>query len=266
MENKINLNERNKSGIYCIQSKVNNKKYIGSSCNISKRYRMHLHHLRVLSHNNQHLINHVKKYGIKSLYFYVIELCNIENLIEREQYHIDNNTDLFNCRIIADRNDGIKWTEEMKQKFIGRKHSEKTKEKIRQLHLGNTYRLGKKLSEESKIKIGLKSKGRVLTEEAKCKLSKALKGRVISEKTKDKLSKALKGNKNGLGSKHPIENMQAFIDKLSIPVLQFKEGIFIKEWKSTIEASRTLKINRGNIHACIAGKRKIAGGFLWKKK
>lgn len=52
-------------------------------------------------------------------------------------------------------------------------------------------------------------------------------------------------------------------------VLQFDlEGNFIKEWPSTIEAARNLKINQGNIsNACHGRNRsKTAGGFKWQFK
>ena len=53
--------------------------------------------------------------------------------------------------------------------------------------------------------------------------------------------------------------------KLSIPILQFsKNGEFIKEWPSIKEAGRQLGIN--GICACLKGKCKSAGGFVWKYK
>ena len=39
---------------------------------------------------------------------------------------------------------------------------------------------------------------------------------------------------------------------------------FIKEWNSLTEASNTLNISIGNISSVINGKRKQAGGYIWK--
>lgn len=39
---------------------------------------------------------------------------------------------------------------------------------------------------------------------------------------------------------------------------------FIKTWSSLMEASRSLKINKATISFCCQGKRKTAGGFIWK--
>ena len=48
-------------------------------------------------------------------------------------------------------------------------------------------------------------------------------------------------------------------------ILQFtKSGEFIREFSSMSEASRQLKINRCSICICCNGKRKSAGGFVWR--
>ena len=44
------------------------------------------------------------------------------------------------------------------------------------------------------------------------------------------------------------------------------QGDFVREFKSTQEASRILKISQGNISVCCRGKRKTAGGYVWKYK
>ena len=55
--------------------------------------------------------------------------------------------------------------------------------------------------------------------------------------------------------------------KRSIPILQFaKSGEFIKEWPSAYEAERQLGIPHSNIGACIKGRLKSAGGFVWRYK
>lgn len=44
------------------------------------------------------------------------------------------------------------------------------------------------------------------------------------------------------------------------------DGFFLKEWRSSNYASKTLKISQGNINSCLLGKRKTAGGYIWKYK
>lgn len=49
------------------------------------------------------------------------------------------------------------------------------------------------------------------------------------------------------------------------PVLQFdKKGNFIKKWETIIDVERELGIDHSNIAKCCNGKRKTAGGFIWK--
>ena len=53
----------------------------------------------------------------------------------------------------------------------------------------------------------------------------------------------------------------------SKPVLQFsREGQFVKEWPSSMEAARQLGINQGPISNCRTGKRPTAYNFVFKYK
>ena len=55
------------------------------------------------------------------------------------------------------------------------------------------------------------------------------------------------------------------IEKCSIPILQFsKDGTFVKEWPSLCEAYRQLGIAQSNICYCLKGRRKSAGGYVWR--
>ena len=63
------------------------------------------------------------------------------------------------------------------------------------------------------------------------------------------------------------ENEDKGRESVRKPVLQFtKEGEFIKEFNSQIEAEIETSINNSNISACCRGIYKHAGGFIWKHK
>ena len=63
------------------------------------------------------------------------------------------------------------------------------------------------------------------------------------------------------------ENMAKGGQSTSIPILQFsKDGTFIKEWPSAKEAYRQLGISQSHICHCLKGRRKSAGGFVWRYK
>ena len=81
----------------------------------------------------------------------------------------------------------------------------------------------------------------------------------LSEDHKKAVSEALKGIPKSEAHKKAIGEAN------SKKILQFtKSGEFIKEWPSIREASKQLKINFGNISSCCNGKRKSAGGYVWK--
>ena len=71
----ININEnKNKSGIYCIENKLNHKKYIGQTKQkFIKRYWYHLWSLRNGSHFNKKLLNSFNKNNEDDFIFYMIE-------------------------------------------------------------------------------------------------------------------------------------------------------------------------------------------------
>lgn len=76
-------------GIYKITNLKNSKIYIGQSSNIMKRWYQHI--INSKSKNKQYerpLYQAIRKYGIDNFNFEIIEVCNLEELINREQYWI----------------------------------------------------------------------------------------------------------------------------------------------------------------------------------
>lgn len=111
------MNSR-ESGIYSITSKVNGKRYIGSSIRICDRWNNHLRDLRANKHHSPMLQRHYNKYGEQDLLFAVVEIVERSNLglqefkkllLSREQVYLDNwNECHFNCCPIAGSNLGYK--------------------------------------------------------------------------------------------------------------------------------------------------------------
>ena len=75
-------------GIYCIENMINNKKYIGLSRDIERRWNEHRSKLRRGKHKNIYLQRAWNIYGEDTFKFYVIETCNSDILSEREEYYI----------------------------------------------------------------------------------------------------------------------------------------------------------------------------------
>jgi len=78
-------------GIYKIINDVDGKMYIGSSITLGKRLKHHEYRLLSNAHHNNYLQNSVNKYGIDKFRFEIIEECNEDNLVDRENYHIKLN-------------------------------------------------------------------------------------------------------------------------------------------------------------------------------
>ena len=75
-------------GIYKIVNITNNKVYIGSSIDLSKREYKHNWMLINNIHDNTHLQNAFNKYGFENFKFQIIELCGENDLIVKENHHI----------------------------------------------------------------------------------------------------------------------------------------------------------------------------------
>ena len=100
------------------------------------------------------------------------------------------------------------------------------------------------------------------SEETRKKMAEAHTGKHHSEETKKKMSKAQTG-------KHPSEEMKNKIreNTPSKPIIQFsKDGEFIAEYSSLMEAEHQTGCYHGNICKCCKGKLKSIGGYIWRYK
>jgi group I intron endonuclease len=123
------------SGIYKIECIINNKIYIGSSNNIHRRKIEHMSSLKRNKHFNKYIQRSWNKYGEENFMFEILENCEVEKLIEREQYYIDTLKPELNTVLSAKPRRNIKLSEEelhrIKTMNIGRKHVGKALDNIR---------------------------------------------------------------------------------------------------------------------------------------
>jgi len=112
-------------GIYAIHNIISNKYYIGSSQCIRRRWNEHKSLLNRNKHGNQHLQYSYNKYGLDVFEFIILEECNINELLQREDYYRMEYSKLYELYDIE-----IKSGAPMK----GRKHSLKTKLKMSKSH------------------------------------------------------------------------------------------------------------------------------------
>jgi group I intron endonuclease len=70
-------------GIYCIENILDNKKYIGFSSNINRRWIEHNYSLKNKK-DTRHLQNAWDIYGKENFIYYLLETCLPEHLEEKE--------------------------------------------------------------------------------------------------------------------------------------------------------------------------------------
>ena len=120
----IEKNQEKKSGVYVITNTINNKVYIGSTISgFKKRIKEHLYELIKNRHHSDHLQKAYNKYGGDSFEFSVLEICDKEIIIEREQFYLDKYKSYqrkngYNILEKAYNSQGYKHTEET-LKLIG---------------------------------------------------------------------------------------------------------------------------------------------------
>lgn len=175
-------------GIYQITNKINGDCYIGSSVNIDKRIIDHFADLRKKQHTSRWLQNDFSIFGEENFYGSILELCEENYLLEKEQIWMDKIHPAYNGCMTAVRGYWSQETREAKSKsmlgnklWIGRKHTAETIERMKTAQSN--------ISEETRKKISETLKGRNLSEETKEKMRKphkTYKGKDIKSFPEDK--------------------------------------------------------------------------------
>jgi len=127
----------NKTGIYKWTHIISGKSYVGSAINLSNRLKNYynLAYLeREIIKNNSMIYRALLKYGYSSFKLDILEYCNPNALIEREQYYFDLLKPEYNILKFVRSIKGFKHSKAtiklMRIAKLGSKHSEDTKFKI----------------------------------------------------------------------------------------------------------------------------------------
>ena len=107
----------NRSGIYGIRNNVNEKRYIGSSVNIAKRFYRHRKDLRQGKHHSRYLQRAWDKYGEGSFTFYVEEFCEPDLCLILEDLYLSFGFPEYNINPFASTSKGRRLSEVTKQRI-----------------------------------------------------------------------------------------------------------------------------------------------------
>jgi group I intron endonuclease len=209
------------SGIYRIRNLLDGKVYIGSAINFRTRWNSHRCLLRQGKHFCEHLQAAWNKHGAHAFVYEVIEACENDRLIEREQHWLDavksyNRSFGYNSRPKAENQLGLHHSEETIRKISiakmgapswnkGVPMTATAKEKMRAKKIGLKHTL------ETKAKMSAVRTGRRHSAEAKAKMSAIAKakGRRLSDAALRKSVEARKGKPHPmLGRKHSLETRE----------------------------------------------------------
>ena len=225
-----------KSGIYCIENLVTNKKYIGQSINIDDRWYKHKHELNHNTHDNDYLQNAWNKYGEKEFVFYILEYCDIDKLDEKENYYIEYYKTLdrdygYNLKTGGQNGGSIV------SDYVRNKLSNSLKETYANNEELKSLRKNKALIQWANPQI----KEKILGE------NNGMYGKHHTEETRRKISEKHKGK---VSPKRDIR-----------PVICVELN---KVFADAVTASKELSGWSGGILSVCSGERKTCGGYHWK--
>lgn len=134
---------RRKSGIYCWTNLINGKIYVGSSSNLGERFYRYYKIdflMGVLKRSRSKIYSSILKNGYSNFKLDILEYCNKEDLLKREQYYIDQLKPGYNILNSAGSSLGLKHTEETRKKMsksaLGRTFTKETLAKISKSLIG----------------------------------------------------------------------------------------------------------------------------------
>jgi group I intron endonuclease len=249
--------------VYEIKNLINNKRYIGSTVDFTRRKAEHINVLKKNKHHSKHLQLAWNKYGESSFEFGILEyIDDLDFLRAKEKEFILQFKTLQRAYgyNISESTTNFSVSGE-KHPMYGKKFSE----------IGRiNYWKGKKMPEEIKVKMRKpkSNTSNMVLNHADVRGEKNPRfGARLSEEQKNKISQKMmgkmKGDKNPMFGRTRAGEYAGHFKK----VMQFDlRGNLIKEFINITEASKESKAIRQHISKCCKGFRNATGGYMWKYK
>ena len=283
-------------GIYKITNNTNGKSYIGQSVDIFRRWKEHKNNIG--KEGFDYILYHsLKKHGINKFSWEIVEECSKDFLDEREIYYIDlyntyintKNSNGYNMTLGGSGSKGVCSIPVSQYDFDGNliatylsitEASEATgvtDSGISSCCLHKRNHAGDYLWRYASDESPQPYEGRgtrVLQYDLQGKfLKRFVNARVASKEVGcflQQITQCCKGTYKSAGgyqwkyegSKKP----DVYFYRESYYIQQFsKEGQFLNQYKTAVEASQKTGVSRVGIIHCYKGETKTSGGFIWRK-
>ena len=152
---------QNKSGIYMWTNNINNKKYIGSSENLKRRFSEYFNQNNLIRHNCMQICRALLKHDYFNFSLTILEYCSPDKCLIREKHYWDIYKPEYNI------------SQDPAAPFSGRTHSDATKIIMSYAKKGitgeNHPKFGKNISDESKKRISDTKKGSAARESTRAR-------------------------------------------------------------------------------------------------
>lgn len=251
--------------IYITTNLINKKKYIGQ-----KKIVKNDSHWKTYLGSGNALKKAVTKYGKENFDRKIIDIAfSFEELNKLELFY----TKAFS--VVTDREwynlcyggGGIKG-------IVGLKRTEETKQKLREAKLGEKNpNYGRVYSEAEIQRLRDKMSGEGNPMYCRSGELSPNYGKTFSEETREKIRQATLGEKNhNYGRRMPEEQKEKLREynringnpHSKITAQYSLDGTLIKVFPNAAQASTETNISHSSICAVCRGKRKVAGGFIWR--
>jgi group I intron endonuclease len=244
--------------IYKITNLINKKNYIGQTIQ-NDPYKRWSDHKSSIKYNKgcPLLSKAISKYGVENFKFEILIICFDEDVYTYEKDYIKKYKSFgpngYNATEGGEPGGNFKGkthTDEVKN-ILRKKATEWNNNPVNKLKISKLVCIGLENSDKWKK---AKEEGRVGTHP----YNKQPK----SEEVRQKISETLKEffvidtNRIKLKNKKPRNGRQIYQCSL--------DNAIIKEFINAAEAARQIGLNRKTIQACLAGRNKTAGGYIWK--
>jgi group I intron endonuclease len=216
-------------GIYKITNKINNNYYIGSSIDINNRWK---NHIKAVKNNSSYPIHRaIRKYGVENFNFEIIELCDKNELLHKEQLLLDEHVGKTVC---------YNASKDVYAPMRGRKHTSKTKNQIKDKK--------KNIPESIRFLLGTSWRGKKQPKSMVEKRAASIRGRKYSEEHKKKLSNVAKNRYDTEGFEFPA-------------LINVKTGQIIPAGKNVRRMCKENNLPHIQVGELVSGNRKTSYGW-----